>query len=129
MQHGLGFTTLRTQVRGNNQEAKSKGDMIDGASAAENRYVVDGMETTSLFNGLSGQVVLADFVEEVQVKSSGYPAEYGGSTGGVVNVITKSGSNKYSGNALGFWQGSKVQGTCRRPRLAPLGGAGPGSGA
>jgi hypothetical protein len=126
--HGRDFSSLLTMAPGTNNEGKSGGIMIDGASAAENRYVVDGMETTNLFNGLSGQSVLADFVEEVQVKSSGYPAEYGGSTGGVVNVITKSGSNNYSGNLLGFWQGSKVQGSCRRPSLAPLGGAGAVSG-
>ena len=41
--------------------------------------------------------MLADFVEEVQVKSSGYTAEYGGATGGVINAVTKSGTNKFSG--------------------------------
>ena len=84
--HNRDFTSLITQAPGANNESKSGGVMIDGSSAAENRYVVDGMETTNLFNGLSGQSVLADFVDEVQVKSSGYPAEYGGSTGAVVNV-------------------------------------------
>ena len=40
-----------------------------------------------------------DFVREVQVKSAGYEAEYGGSTGGVVNVVTKSGANDFHGEA------------------------------
>src|SRR5258708_36903032 len=110
MQHGLGFTTLRTQVRGNNQEAKSKGDMIDGASAAENRYVVDGMETTSLFNGLSGQNVLADFVEEVQVKSSGYPAEYGGGAGGGGDAVPTSGPHQNAPKTPGSSQGRHAKG-------------------
>src|SRR5438128_415980 len=122
--HNRDFTSLLVQAPGTNNEGKSGGVMIDGASASENRYVVDGMETTSLFNGLSAKPVLADFVEEVQVKSSGYPAEYGGSTGGVVNVITKSGSNSYHGNALGYYQGSRLQGTCGRPNLVPLSTAG-----
>ena len=65
--------------------------MVDGAAAAENRYVIDGIETTDIVGGLSGKNLLADFVEEVQVKSTGYPAEYGGATGGVINVQTKSG--------------------------------------
>ena len=47
---------------------------------------MDGIETTNLQSGLSGKNVIADFVEEVQVKSSGYTAEYGGATGGVINV-------------------------------------------
>src|SRR6185436_3156846 len=76
----------------------------------ENRYVVDGIETTDIVGGLSGKNLLADFVEEVQVKSTGYPAEFGGSTGGVINVITKSGSNKFNGNVLAFYQGDKTTG-------------------
>jgi hypothetical protein len=106
--HGRDFTTLVTQAPGANDEPKSGGIMIDGASAAENRFIVDGMETTDLVHGQSGKNVLADFVEEVQVRSSGYPAEYGGSTGSVINVITKSGTNKMSGNAVGYYQGSRL---------------------
>src|SRR5439155_2557519 len=89
--HGRDFTTLVTQAPGANNEAKLGGLSIDGASAGENRYIVDGIETTNLQSGISGKNVIADFVEEVQVKSSGYTAEFGGATGGVINVITKSG--------------------------------------
>src|SRR4029453_5200991 len=47
--HGRDFTTLVTQAPGANMEMKSgNGIMIDGATAAENRYVVDGMETTDI---------------------------------------------------------------------------------
>src|SRR5204862_7830241 len=81
--HGRDFTTLVTQAPGANQEAKLGGLSIDGASAGENRYIVDGMETTNLQSGVSGKSVIADFVEEVQVKSSGYTAEFGGAMGGV----------------------------------------------
>jgi hypothetical protein len=106
--HGRDFTTLLTQAPGVNNEPKSNGIMVDGASASENRYVVDGIETTELVHGTSGKNVLADFVEEVQIKSSGYTAEFGGSTGGVINVITKSGTNRFNGNALFNWQGSRT---------------------
>ena len=113
--HNRDFTSLVTQAPGVNQEAKSApagqaGIMIDGAAAAENRYVIDGIETTDIVGGLSGKNLLADFVEEVQVKSTGYPAEFGGSTGGVINVITKSGSNKFNGNVLAFYQGDRTTG-------------------
>jgi TonB dependent receptor/Carboxypeptidase regulatory-like domain len=106
--HGRDFTTLVTQAPGVNNESKSAGVMIDGAAAAENRYVIDGIETTNILGGLSGQNLLADFVEEVQVKSTGYPAEFGGSTGGVINVLTKSGTNNLHGNLLTFYQGSRL---------------------
>ena len=94
---GRDFTTLVTQAPGANQEAKLGGISIDGASASENRYIIDGIETTNLQTGLSGKNLIADFVEEVQVKSSGYTAEFGGATGGVINVVTKSGTNNFNG--------------------------------
>src|SRR5262249_21483449 len=73
-----------------------------------------GVETTQLVNGQSGKALLADFVEEVQVKSTGYSAEFGGSTGGVINVITKSGTDRFSGNAVTYWQGSASQASSNR---------------
>jgi len=105
---GRDFTTLVTQAPGANQESKLGGLSIDGASAGENRYIIDGIETTNLQSGTSGKNVIADFVDEVQVKSSGYTAEFGGATGGVINVITKSGTNDWHGNALFNWQGDKL---------------------
>jgi Carboxypeptidase regulatory-like domain len=107
---GRDFLTLATQAPGTNNEPKSGGIMVDGATAGENRYIIDGTETTDLVHGTSGKTLIADFLEEVQVKSSGYTAEYGGSTGGVINVITKSGTNRFSGNGLLYWQGSSVSG-------------------
>lgn len=107
---GRDFTSLVTQAPGANNEAKLGGLSIDGASAGENRYIIDGIETTNLQSGLSGKNVIADFVEEIQVKSSGYTAEFGGATGGVINVLTKSGTNNWHGNALINWQGDKLSG-------------------
>ena len=63
--------------------------------------MVNGVETTNLVTGVSGHAVLPEFVDEIQVKSSGYTAEYGGSTGGVINVVTKSGTNTWRGDAAG----------------------------
>ncbi len=114
--HGRDFTTLVTQAPGANQETKLGGISIDGASAGENRYIIDGMETTNLQSGVSGANLIADFVEEVQVKSSGYTAEYGGALGGVINAQTKSGTNNWDGMALFNFQGSATE-SGRRPTL------------
>ncbi len=108
--HGRDFTTLVTQAPGANQEMKLGGLSIDGASASENRYIVDGIETTNLQSGLSGKNVIVDFIDEVQVKSSGYTAEYGGATGGVINAVTKSGTNDWHGYGLFNWQGNRTSG-------------------
>jgi hypothetical protein len=114
--HGRDFTTLVTQAPGANQEAKLGGISIDGASAGENRFIIDGMETTNLQTGLSGTNLIADFVEEVQVKSSGFSAEFGGALGGVISAVTKSGTNNFDGMALFNFQGSSTEGR-RRPTL------------
>ena len=114
--HGRDFTTLVSQAPGANQEDKLGGLSIDGASAGENRFIVDGIETTDVQDGTQGKRLIADFVEEVQVKSSGYTAEFGGATGGVINVITKSGSNAWRGSALFNWEGDALRGD-NRPTL------------
>ena len=110
---GRDFTSVVTQAPGANSETKLGGLSIDGASASENRYIVDGVETTNLQNGTSGKALIVDFLEEVQVKSSGYTAEYGGATGGVVNAMTKSGTNSFHGNLFSYWEGDALEGGAR----------------
>jgi len=106
--HGRDFTTLVTQAPGANLEAKLGGLSIDGASGSENRFIIDGAETTDMVHGLSGTNLIVDFVDEVQVKSSGYTAEFGGATGGVISAITKSGTNDYHGVVLMNFEGSAL---------------------
>jgi hypothetical protein len=113
---GRDFTTLVKLAPGANEEPKLGGLSIDGSSASENRFIVNGVETTNLLNGVSGHEVLPEFVDEIQVKSSGYAAEYGGSTGGVINVVTKSGTNDWRGAVLANVEGDALDGG-RRPTL------------
>ena len=118
---GRDFTTLVTQAPGSNSESKLGGISIDGASAGENRFIVDGVETTNLQSGVSGKGLIADFVEEVQVKSSGYTAEYGGATGGVINAVTKSGTNNWRGSARFYWLSDALEaGYNKNLRLNPV---------
>ena len=55
------------------------------------------MDTTGIRTGVSGQEMPVDFMQEVQVKSSGYNAEFRATTGGVISAITKTGSNQWHG--------------------------------
>ena len=72
---GRDFTSLAVQAPGANEERKAGGIAIDGSTGAENRVIIDGMETTDTWVGTPGQFLVTDFVEELQVKSSGYNAE------------------------------------------------------
>src|SRR5207244_12317206 len=101
---GRDFTSVVTTAPGANDETKSGGLQIDGSSGAENRFIVDGMDTTALRTGVSNKTVYTDFLSEVQVKSSGYAAEYGGSTGGGLRAVTKS-----SGTAFGGGRGTECR--------------------
>jgi hypothetical protein len=85
---------------------------IGGASGLENNYVVDGVNITDsgfgaigAYNstyGSLGSGVTTDFIKETQVKTGGFEAEYGQATGGVVNVVTKSGENAFHGSVFGY---------------------------
>lgn len=106
---GLDFTTVVPLVSGANNEQKLGGLSLDGSSAAENRFIIDGIDTTNAMVGLPGQQLNVDNVEEVQIKSSGYSAEYGGSTGGVINVLTKSGTNSWHGDVRFYFTGDWLE--------------------
>ena len=107
---GRDFDTLVGAVPGVQNEAMLSGISVDGASGAENMFYVDGTDITNLYTGVRGQGVAFEFVDEVQVKASGYQAEFGGSLGGVINVITRQGGNAFHGDVLGYYSGSRLNG-------------------
>jgi hypothetical protein len=111
---GRNFTSVIQTAPGTNDESRNGGFQFDGSSGSENRFVVDGMDTTNLRNGTSGKTVFTDFLAEVQVKTSGYAAEYGGSTGGVVNAISKSGSNQFRGSFGTYYRNNNMQAAPRK---------------
>src|SRR4029077_12081102 len=87
---------------------------ISGGSGLENLYVADGVSITDtafgglgLFSRVYGSVgtgINLSFIKEVQVKTGGFQPQYGGATGGVVPIVTKSGSHDFHGGVAGFWQ-------------------------
>ena len=68
---------------------------LGGASVAENAYYINGMNVTNFRNGLGGSTVPFEFYDQFQIKTGGYSAEFGRSTGGVVNAVTRRGSNEW----------------------------------
>jgi outer membrane receptor protein involved in Fe transport len=75
---------------------------VAGASGPENNYILDGVNTTDPAFGGSGANLPFEFVQEVEIKTGAYGAEYGKATGGIFNVITKSGSNEFHGDIFGY---------------------------
>ena len=84
------------------------GFQVNGASGAENQFVIDGVSTTSLINGKSRQDAVFEILQEVQVKTGGVDAEYGGALGGVISAITKSGGNQFHGDLHYYFSGNSL---------------------
>ena len=87
---------------------RTNGFQIDGASDGENVYLIDGINTTNLNVGGVGKNFQSDFIQEVQVKSSSFEAEFGGALGGVVNAVGKHGSQTWHGELKAYYQTSKL---------------------
>ncbi|HSB13461.1 MAG TPA: carboxypeptidase regulatory-like domain-containing protein, partial [Bryobacteraceae bacterium] len=81
------------------------GYQVNGASSAENNYYIDGVSTNSVIDGSARQAAAFEYLQEVQVKTAGLEAEYGGALGGVVSAITKSGGNDFHGEIHYYYYG------------------------
>lgn len=68
---------------------------IGGSSIAENAFYINGLNITNFDTYVGAATVPFDFYKTVEVKTGGYPAEFGRATGGVVNAVTKSGTNEF----------------------------------
>ena len=71
---------------------------ISGGFAYDNVFLIDGVDANDNLFGTSNPVFIEDAIADTQVLTSGISAEYGRFSGGVVNVITKSGGNEFSGS-------------------------------
>ena len=98
---GVGFSSALRAVPGVRPEASAAGFSVDGATGVENSFVIDGQEVSNFrTGGLNDNNDLPfGLVKELQVKSGGFEAEFGGATGGVINVVTRSGGNEFHGDA------------------------------
>ena len=112
---GRSFDSLVSTIPGVQDEAVSAGISVDGASGAENIFYADGADVTNFHLGTKGQNVVLELLDEVKVTASGYNAEYGGSMGGVINVITRSGGNEFHGDIMTFYENNTrwMQGKAR----------------
>ena len=105
---GRSFQSLALTAPSVNAGEIEGGFQVNGASGAENAFTVDGIVTNSLVDGRSRQNTVFEYLQEVQVKTAGIAAEYGGALGGVISAVTKSGGNTFRGEGHYYYEGTTL---------------------
>ncbi len=80
-----------------------------GSSVAENTTYINGLNVTDFYNRIGSSAVPYAFYKEVQVKTGGYSVEFGRTTGGVINAVTRSGTNEFEFGTEVAWEPSFLQ--------------------
>jgi hypothetical protein len=97
---GRSYQNILVQAAGADNSVESASNpSVFGSTSGENAFYVDGMDTTDPITSTWSQDLNFDTIAEVQFQTSGFEAEYGRALGGVVNLVTKSGGNEFSGTA------------------------------
>ncbi|HEV7505125.1 MAG TPA: TonB-dependent receptor [Thermoanaerobaculia bacterium] len=98
----------------NTDNAGQSSIAVYGSTGAENVFYIDGVNTTGAEYGFQGKELNFEFIQAVDVKTGGYEAEFGRSTGGIISVITKSGGNDFHGDVFGYFDNDSLQKRRRR---------------
>ena len=106
--NGMGNGGTGGAMPGSSGNGLAFGYSIGGAADSESSYLIEGQDTEQLSGGYSKANVPFEFIQEVNLKTSGIEAEYGGALGGVVNVVMKKGSNDFHGNFFTTFESNKL---------------------
>jgi hypothetical protein len=93
-----GIATLSPNVNDNAPNASSGQVVISGSFAFDNLFMLNGVDVNDNVFGNPQSLFIEDAIAETQVLTSGISAEWGRFSGGVINAITKSGGNTFSGS-------------------------------
>lgn len=91
-------------------QADTYGTSIAGTTSPENKYYVDGLSVSDPGFGLNGTGLSVEFVEEIRIENGGFMPEHGRATGGVINAVTKSGSNQFHGGVWAYYTPGQLEG-------------------
>ena len=92
------YQNMLYQAAGADSSTESAGNpSVFGSTSGENTFYIDGMDTTDPITSTFSANFNFDAIQEVQFQTAGFEAEYGRTIGGVVNLVTKSGGNQFSG--------------------------------
>ncbi|RZJ00174.1 MAG: TonB-dependent receptor [Brevundimonas sp.] len=84
---------------------------LGGSSVAENAFYINGLNITDFNTYVGGSTVPFDFYRTVDVQTGGYAAEFGRATGGIINAVTKSGTNEWIFELHGNWTPNELRET------------------
>ena len=104
---GRNYTNILRLMPG--AAANNSSFSFGGSRGRSNTWVVDGVHNTNEISGFQNQIPALDSIQEVQVLVNGFKAEYGQASGGIVNVITRSGGNEFRGNAVALFQDNSLR--------------------
>ena len=111
----VNFTLTNSQIARDSTPSvgaiPTSGLNFGGTNARSNSINVDGADAGDYLSGGSRATVSQDAVQEFQIITNGFSAEYGRASGGVVNIVTKSGSNATHASAFGFLRNRYIQAT------------------
>ena len=111
----IGFTLTNSQIARDAAPSigaiPTSGLNFGGVRARSNSINIDGADAGDYISGGTRTTVSQDAVQEFQIITNGFDAEYGRASGGVVNIITKSGTNTTHGSAYGFLRNRHIQAT------------------
>lgn len=118
------YTIAPTVARSGLRDAsgRDRDPSVAGASGPENNYILDGITVSDPAFGGSGANLPFEFVQEVEIKTGAFSAEYGKATGGIFNVITKSGGNDFRGDLFAYLT---TKGMVRGTKNFPFTGSAP----
>ena len=97
-----GDSTGSGTMGGQNLTSRGVGYAINGQRESGTEILLDGVENIAVFNQGIGEDIPVDAVQEYSVITNNYSAEFGRASGGVVNVTTKAGTNKFHGSGWEF---------------------------
>jgi outer membrane receptor protein involved in Fe transport len=98
--------TEETQLNGGTP--RGVGFNINGARSADVNILLDGGDNNNVFDTTVGQQVPLEAVQEFSVITNNFSAQFGRAAGGIINVVTKSGSNTLTGTAYEFFRSEKL---------------------
>lgn len=104
------FSALARLAPGVTSGVGGNGDSlsINGQRGFSNGFFIDGATAEWQYYGKQSSTLVQDWIQEFQVMTTGFAAEFGTASGGLLNVITRSGTNRYQARAYGFFRDAKL---------------------